>query len=118
MAYKDDLGRWGESVAAEFLQEKNYSILHQNWRNNMGEIDIIAVSGETTVFIEVKTRSSTRFGHPFEAITTEKLARLRRLGWAWCRLQETPPVKIRIDAVAVLGVPGRVPRVEHLRGVF
>lgn len=84
MAAKDDLGRRGEDLAAQFLSDAGYTIIDRNWRCPRGEIDLVARDGNDTVFIEVKTRSSTAFGHPFEAITTQKLARLKRLAHAWC----------------------------------
>ncbi len=118
MAQKDELGRWGEGIAAEFLEDGGYSVIQRNWRSPLGEIDIVAIKDGCTAFVEVKTRSSTRYGHPFEAISTHKLARLRRLAQSWCRQQDPHPDRIRIDAIAVVGTPGNVPKVEHLMGVF
>ncbi|GAA3595189.1 YraN family protein [Klugiella xanthotipulae] len=118
MARKDEIGRWGEEIAVGFVEQLGYTIVERNWRHTMGEIDVIARDVDQTVFIEVKTRSGRGYGHPFEAITTEKLARLRRLALAWCRAQEHPPTRIRLDAVAVLGRPDRGAQVEHLMGVF
>ena len=69
-------------------------------------------------FIEVKTRSSTAFGHPFEAITTQKLARLKRLAHAWCEAHPHGSRGIRIDAIAVIAATDRAPVIEHLRRVF
>lgn len=84
MAAKDDLGRRGEDLAAQFLVDAGYTVIDRNWRCPRGEIDLVARDGEDTVFVEVKTRSSTAFGHPFEAITAQKLARIRGLAIAWC----------------------------------
>ncbi|MFC4223445.1 YraN family protein [Lysinibacter cavernae] len=118
MARKDDIGRWGEAVAADYLAQRGYEILEKNWRHSLGEIDIIARSNGRLVFAEVKTRTGRGYGHPFEAITTTKLDRLRRLALAWCRQHEISPRQIRIDAIAVLGVPDRTPNIEHLTGVY
>ncbi len=142
MAAKDDLGRLGEDLAAKFLVDAGYTVIDRNWRCARGEIDLVARDGHDTVFIEVKTRSSTAFGHPFEAITSQKLARLRRLATAWC---ESHPQRheldrsgsnhsvllrrgvggksgtrgvIRIDAISVIAAPGAAPIIEHLRRVF
>jgi putative endonuclease len=118
MAAKDDLGRRGEELAAHFLANAGLQILDRNWRCSQGEIDIVARDGTDLVFVEVKTRSSVAFGHPFEAITVEKLARLRRLAWAWCDAHVERYDDIRIDAFAVL-VPFRgTAEIEHLRGVY
>lgn len=119
MKAKDALGRQGEDVAASYLADQGFTVVERNWRCEHGELDVIAVDGRDTVFVEVKTRSSTAFGHPFEAITDAKLARLRRLASAWCEAQAgARPGVIRIDVVSVLIRDGGLPLVEHLRGVF
>ncbi|TFD74384.1 YraN family protein [Cryobacterium fucosi] len=118
MADKDDLGRRGEDCAAGFLVAAGYRVIARNWRCDRGEIDLIVEQGGEVAFVEVKTRSGTGFGHPFEAITVQKLARLRRLAAAWCDQSETRPARIRIDAVAVILRPGDDPVIEHLVGVF
>ncbi len=118
MAAKDELGRRGEQLAVDHLVAASYTIVDRNWRCASGEIDIIAADGTELVFVEVKTRSSTAFGHPFEAITTRKLARLRALAAAWCRAHPGHGARVRIDAVSVIAPPGVQPEIEHLRRVF
>ncbi|WEO79336.1 YraN family protein [Cryobacterium sp. SO2] len=118
MARKDEVGRRGEDRAAEYLLQAGYTLVERNWRCTQGEIDLIVARGDDVVFVEVKTRSGTAFGHPFEAITVAKLARLRRLAGAWCEQSDLHPRRIRIDAVAVIARPGREPEIEHLEGVF
>jgi putative endonuclease len=118
MAAKDVLGRRGERLAEEFLTSAGLVILDRNWRCPQGEIDLVARDGDELVFVEVKTRTSTAFGHPLEAITARKLARLRRLAAAWCTAHETRARGIRIDAVAVLAPPWGDPAIEHLRRIF
>lgn len=118
MAAKDVLGRRGEDLAAAALAADGYRVLDRNWRCSQGEIDIVAVDGGETVFIEVKTRSSVAFGHPLEAITAQKLARLRRLAAAWCAAHPGDHRRIRIDAVAIVAPPHGPPQVDHLKRVF
>ena len=118
MARKDDLGRLGEECAADFLTATGYRVLERNWRCAQGEIDLVAERGGEVVFVEVKTRSGLGFGHPFEAVTAQKLARLRRLAAAWCREAPVRPARIRIDVIAVIASNGCPPVVEHLEGVF
>ncbi|MBC7517404.1 MAG: YraN family protein [Microbacteriaceae bacterium] len=118
MAAKDDLGRRGEALATEFLRQHGCAVLAQNWRCAQGEIDVIVLDGAETVFVEVKTRSSVTFGHPFEAITAAKLARLRRLAGAWCEANPSLGRQIRIDAISVIAPLGATPQLEHLRRVF
>ena len=66
------MGRAGEKRAVEFLKEKGYKILEQNFKTHFGEIDVIVRDGEVVVFVEVKTRSDDRFGAPSEAVNYKK----------------------------------------------
>lgn len=117
MAIKDELGRRGEQLAAEHLSARGLTILDRNWRCPQGEIDLVARDGDVLVVVEVKTRSGVRFGHPLEAITPGKLARLRRLAGSWCQTHEGRWRSIRIDAVAVIAPPAGPVSIEHLQGV-
>lgn len=117
MNLRQDLGRYGEERAAKFLQDRGYEIIDRNWRCQVGEIDIVARDNERLVFVEVKTRSGSGFGHPFEAITANKVARMRRLVADWCIAKQVSGVKVRLDAIAVLITHGRV-HIEHLKEVF
>ena len=115
MARKDVLGRTGEQLAVDHLIDQGFEIIERNWRCRDGEIDIVAREGRTTVVVEVKTRGGTGYGHPLEAITPVKLARLRRLAGAWCAAHG-PVTALRIDAIAV--VAGRAGiEIEHVRQV-
>jgi putative endonuclease len=116
MAAKDTLGKRGEDRAVRYLEERGYRLIDRNWRCSQGEIDIIVQRGDETVFVEVKTRTSVAFGHPFEAITPAKLARLKRLAAAWCAQSDRRTPRVRIDAVAVVGADEDAV-VEHLSGV-
>jgi putative endonuclease len=111
------LGIYGERLAADYLTSIGYEILERNWRCSVGEIDLIARDKARWVFVEVKTRNGAGFGAPFEAITEEKLARLRKLVGEWCRLRQVAGVQVRIDAVSVLIEQGNV-KLEHLKQVF
>lgn len=111
------LGRYGEDRAADYLTELGYEVIERNWRCSSGEIDLIARDKNRLVFVEVKTRSGSGFGHPFESISAEKLARLRRLVAAWCEARQVTAQRVRMDAIAVLLVRGRV-SIEHLKQVF
>lgn len=118
MAAKDDLGRRGEALAADYLAEGGMQVLERNWRCDQGEIDLVARDGEELVFVEVKTRSGLGFGHPLEAITVTKLARLRRLAAAWCAAHPGANGLVRIDAVAVVAPAFGAVAIEHLKRVF
>ena len=117
MAAKDELGMRGERLAEQHLIARGYRLLDRNWRCTEGEIDLVMHDGDEVVFVEVKTRSSVAFGHPLEAITAVKLARLRRLAGAWC-LAHPGAHRIRIDAVAVIAPRGEAATLEHLERIF
>ncbi len=118
MAAKDALGRRGEAIAEQHLVKRGLAVLDRNWRCGQGEIDLVVRDGDEVVFVEVKTRSSVAYGHPLEAITPQKLARLRRLAGAWCLAHPGVAGRIRIDAVAVIAPRGEPVQVEHLERVF
>lgn len=117
------LGRFGEDLACRYLAGLGYVILARNWRCPAGEIDIVAVDGGCLVVCEVKTRSSTAFGPPEEAVTWRKARRLRALSRQWLaeRSQREEGAArftaVRVDVVAV-SVPRRgAAVVNHLPGV-
>ncbi len=116
MTDKQDLGALGEKAAAEYLESLGYQILIRNWRCRFGEVDIIAAEGNQTVFVEVKTRSGSGFGHPFEAITAAKVRSMRKTAGAYCSEHKTAP-SIRLDAIAVY-LRGAQTSIEHLKQVF
>ena len=118
MAAKDALGRRGEAIAARYLVDSGLTIVDRNWRCPQGEIDLVARDSGELVFVEVKTRSSVAFGHPLEAITAVKLARLRRLAAAWCEAHPGPHDVVRIDGIAVIAPRGGPVEIEHLKRVF
>jgi putative endonuclease len=114
---KQALGAYGESVAARHLVERGLVVLDRNWRCEAGEIDLVLRDGDVLVVCEVKTRSSTDYGTPHEAITDAKLDRLRRLAMCWQAERGLVVPDVRIDLVAVLR-PRRGPsEVEHVRGI-
>lgn len=105
MAKKDEVGRWGEDLATSYLVSRGYEVIERNWRCPQGEVDLVARHRGSLVIVEVKTRSSKAFGHPFEAITPAKLARLNRLGFAWCVANPGWHGRLRVDVVAIVGGP-------------
>ncbi|SJN17963.1 Endonuclease [Microbacterium esteraromaticum] len=120
MAAKDDFGRAGEERAAEHLRSQGYAILDRNWRCAQGEIDIVAMRDETLCVVEVKTRSSEAFGHPFEAIDENKRRRLWRLAFAWAEAHpETARRRpIRLHAVGLVGADAATAQLEHLEDLL
>ncbi len=111
------LGAYGERVAARHLVESGMVLLDRNWRCDEGEVDLVLRDGSALVVCEVKTRTSTAHGHPHEAITDDKLARLMRLGERWADAHQLRPPETRVDLVAVLRPRRGATRVEHVRGL-
>lgn len=111
------LGQAGEAFACAYLENKGWSILARNWRCREGEIDIVALDGRCVVIVEVKTRRSTRFGRPIEAVTDVKLRRLRGLGARFAKECEVNATALRVDVIG-LEPRGRDWRVDHRRGVL
>lgn len=118
MRAKDAVGRYGEKVAAAYLVEAGWQVLDRNWRGTRGELDIVALDGTELVVVEVKTRTGDAFGHPAEAVTPAKLARLRRLAGQWLAEHEAHVASVRVDVLAVRAARSGAARVEHLRGVL
>lgn len=118
MQVRQAVGAFGERVAARYLAERGIEVLDRNWRGRSGELDIVGRDGDELVFVEVKTRSGLGFGHPAEAVTAAKRARLRHLAAQWLAAHDVHAAGIRIDVVAVLRPRTGPTRVEHLRGVL
>ncbi|TAJ47135.1 MAG: YraN family protein [Herbiconiux sp.] len=118
MKAKDALGRRGEEIACAHLIDAGFHVEARNWRCPVGEIDIVAREGPELVIVEVKTRSTDAFGHPFEAITPAKLRRLHLLGAAWVAAHEGGRRRpFRVDVVGILCASSGEPTIEHLRAV-
>ena len=78
-----DLGRRGEHAAEQWYVASGYRVLDRNWRCEQGELDLVVGHHDTVVFVEVKARSSSRYGTGFDAVGHTKQRRLRRLASAW-----------------------------------
>lgn len=115
---KSALGRAGESLAAEYLDQNGLTVLERNWSCAHGELDVVATDGERVVFCEVKTRSGVDYGGPVEAVTADKCRRIRRLARTWLQERQLVGCEVRFDVVSVLWPPGGQVRIEHLQEVF
>lgn len=76
MAHHNDTGMFGEKIAAKYLTDKGFNILHQNWRHSHWEVDVIASLNQTLHFIEVKTRRTEKFGFPEDDVSEKKIRNL------------------------------------------
>lgn len=118
---KQRIGKWGETVAAYYLEQRGYRVLARNVRTGRGEIDLIARQegapprGNVLVFVEVKTRTNDQFGLPEEAVDERKLEHLFRAAEAYLEEHtEMTGQEWRIDAIAIQGKPGEKAEDVHI----
>ena len=115
--FRQILGKTGEDLAVRYLRKNGYTILETNYRNSLGEIDIIAKEQDTIVFVEVKTRKNNRFAHPKEAVTSRKQKTISRVAQAWLKQRKKKDAKARFDVVAVLADQNK-PEIELIKHAF
>lgn len=97
-----DTGKWGEEIAARYLESKSYQILYRNWRAGKGDIDIIARDHQDLVFVEVKGGSSHHFGPPELRLTPAKKRQLYKLALLFLEQNQTlSPDMCRFDVVII-----------------
>lgn len=111
------VGKSGESLAADYLRKHGYRILELNARNRLGEIDIVAMDGQALVFVEVKTRLSPDYGNPKHAVTPHKQCRLTRVALAYLKKNHLLHCKARFDVVAIDWTQG-IPQIELIQNAF
>jgi putative endonuclease len=112
------LGTAGEDAVAAWYETAGYRVVDRNWRCRDGELDIVATRGDALVFCEVKTRGSTAFGFPVEAVTASKQRRLRMLAARWLAEHDTRRRTLRFDVASVMrGRDGQL-TVEVLEDAF
>ena len=102
MAFHNQLGEEGEKIAVNYLKSRGYIIHHTNWRMSHLEVDIIAEDNGELVFIEVKTRSSNKYGEPEEAVNDQKERDLLRLASVYLEnLQLEVPARFDIISIII-----------------
>ena len=112
------VGRIGEELAAQALTVMGYEIIDRNWRGPVGEIDLIARDAEFIVFVEVKTRRSTKFGAPEEAVGAGKQRRLADTALEYLMRKSQQDKSWRADLVAIeLSSSNKVIRITHYVGI-
>ena len=113
------LGDRGERAAVRYLKKQRFRILAKQYRNSYGEVDIIAQDGKTTVFVEVKTRTSTNEGQPFDAVDLRKQEKLTRIALAWLKQHGRLEQSSRFDVVSILWPDEKgEPQIQHFRNAF
>lgn len=104
MASHNRLGQEGETLAAQWLEQNGFALLHRNWRHSRYEVDIIAARGDTLHFVEVKTRRSTRFGEPEESVGRSKIRYLLKAGAAY-QYEYPQWKKVQYDVLSITLLP-------------
>ncbi len=115
--YKKDLGDFGENAAEAFLIDLNYKILCRNFCVRGGEIDIVALDGDTLVFVEVKTRSSLKFGLPSEAVDYKKIEHMIFAAEEYLAKNPTDN-EVRFDIIEVIaGLSDGIPQLSEINHI-
>lgn len=112
-----EIGALGEQLAVEHLESLGLRVLSRNWRCRYGELDVIAADDATrvVVFVEVKTRTSDQYGGVAQAVTPDKVRRLRRLAGLWLAAHDGSWAAVRIDVIGVRIGRRRSPEITHLQ---
>ncbi len=110
------LGRSGEDRAAKLLAKLGYRVLERNYRTRQGEIDLIALDGDTVVFVEVKTRMGDAYGAPELAVDQRKQGRMVKAALGYLKQKKLHQMASRFDVVAITGAGDG--RVEVIRNAF
>jgi putative endonuclease len=119
MAAHNDLGRWGEDLAAEYLVKCGYEVVNRDWRLGGRDIDIVARTedGTTIVFVEVKTRTTDVVTKPEDAIDEKKI---KSIGWAANAYVKKFQIwdDLRFDIITIVGTDKDNARLEHVEDAF
>ena len=116
MAAHNDTGKWGEDLAAAYLERKGYTIVERDWKSGRRDIDIIALDNDVVVFVEVKTRKNRLFGEPEEAIDYRKRQNLQQAINHYVKFRNIRQ-EIRFDIISVVGTIGTEPDIQHIQDV-
>jgi putative endonuclease len=111
------IGREGEGIARQYLRERGFELLHQNYRCEGAEVDIVAKEGEVLVFCEVKMRVSDEFGPPEDSITHRKQRQIRKAALGYVTEHQIEDRDCRFDVVAIEARRG-VLEIRHWRDAF
>lgn len=116
MAAHNELGKWGEEIAAAFVEKKGYEIIQRDWKSGHHDLDIIAKDEDTLVIIEVKTRRNRLFGNPEEAIDYKKRLSLLSAANHFVKSHHIN-APIRFDIISIVGMIGSTPEIDHIKDV-
>lgn len=113
-----ELGRKGEEAAAAYLERTGMTVVERNWSCKGGEVDIVALDGESIVFVEVKTRASHRAGTPEEAVSPAKQKRYVKIANAYTSHAGVVDPIVRFDVIAITPIAEDRALLRHHRAAF
>lgn len=116
MSHNQQVGKWGEETAVEYLTRRGCEIVGQNVRTPYGEIDIVARQGDSVIFVEVKTRTSNKMGLPEESITARKREHMVACAEHYAAEHEID--HWQIDVISIEGKPGSQPKVTYFENAI
>lgn len=117
MATHNDLGKRGEAIAADYLVEKGYELLEENWIHGKAEVDLIVYLNSQLIFVEVKTRSSNAFGEPEDFVGTAKQKQMALAAEEYIELMDHEG-EIRFDVVSILFNTENNYTITHIEDAF
>lgn len=119
MAAHNELGKWGEQVAADYLEAKGWRILHRDWKFDHKDLDIVCIDNKTNmiVFVEVKTRSTDLWGEPSDAIDLKKKNNIINAATAYLREYRLFGRTWRYDCISIVGSPETTHTIEHKENI-
>ncbi len=117
MAAHNDLGRWGEQVAADYLAAEGYRIVERDWHIGHRDIDIVAMDCDELVIVEVKTRRANALIAPELAVDRQKIKSLAAAASAFVK-QRRLGLPLRFDIIAVTETADGKPEINHIKSAF
>lgn len=113
------IGNYGENLASKYLIENNYKILENNFRNFLGEIDIISIKDSILVITEVKSRYNINYGFPQEAVTYSKQKSIIKVAVSYITLKKFNNLNVRFDVIEVLfNNDNSLYKINHIEDAF
>ena len=112
------LGKKGEKLALQYLKKRGCSIRSSNFRTRLGEIDIVGEDHGTIIFVEVKTRTGTMYGAPYEAVTPKKQVQLSKVALEYLNQHNLNESPARFDVISIIHEDGKKPEIELIKNAF
>lgn len=112
------LGGEGEDLAAAYLESKGFTILERNYFFERSEVDIVAYDETSIIFVEVKMRTSSRFGEPEDSVSEEKIEHIYKAAEAWLYERKMDGAPVRFDVISIVREKGHAPDIRHFENAF